>query len=632
MADGNELGRRRKVPRTPDALDVALDGASDDVASHLLEKHSRLIDAQIRSERLDHGAKRTLIALRFAIGLVGLIIAVGLVWVLLTARSDHGLVIEAFSVPPDLAQRGLTGETLAGNLSDRIADIDRQATSFRSPETLQTNWGNDIRIEIPSTGISIDELDRYLHRTLGSQTIIGGAVFREPAGLRLTVRTGSLGTIEQTGSDANLEAMVQKAAEGVFRRTQAYRYSKYLEFNGRRDEAMAVARDLAATSDDPRERAWAWAQISNLLEMADMRASAAAGYRAIQEDPTNALAYLNTCIALDHLSYAGASRSVCRKAAQLGSRPEGGLSSIGVNTSLANLATGPSEQGDFEATLRQLQTIHGREYNGVRELNRAAISTLLTAMHDVTGSRRVGGVPSEAYLAAHFANSSGLATPQVDQAVALDDWSRAIVLLRQMLAVVDRQPEGADLAQLERERTILPRLAIYTAMNGQVRDAQRMVTSLPNDCFNCIVAKAAVAGLGGDFATARRLIETADATLPTSPFTDEGYAELLFRAGRYKEALEFATRATANGPRFADALKVRGDALRKLGRVKEADDFYAKAEVAAPRWGRLQIDRAVADYRLGKTNQAHDRLRKASTLDLSAKDRIVLSRLQATIH
>jgi tetratricopeptide (TPR) repeat protein len=366
--------------------------------------------------------------------------------------------------------------------------------------------------------------------------------------------------------------------------------------------------------------------------MVDMRASAAAGHRAIQEDPTNALAYLNTCIALDHLSYAGASRSVCTKAAQLGSRPEGGLSAIGVNTSLANLATGPSERGDYATTLRQLQDIRGEEYTGVRELNRAAISTLLTAMHDISGSRRVGGVPSEAYLAAHFANSSGLATPQVDQAVALEDWPRAIALLRQMLAVVDRQPEGADLAQLERERTILPRLAIYMALDGQIDQARSIAAALPIDCFNCVIANAAVAGLTGDFAKARRLIGTADATLPNSPFVDEGFAELLFRAGRYKEALEFATRATANGPRFADALKVRGDALRKLGRVEEADKFYAKAEDAAPRWGRLQIARAVADYRLGKTAQAHDRLAKAATLDLSAKDRILLSRLQATIH
>lgn len=628
MAEPGYVGRRRKVPRTPDAVDVALDGASDEVARTLLQKHTRLIDAQIKSERLDHGAKRTLIAVRLLIGLVGLIIGGALVWMVADARADHGLVIEALSVPPDLAQRGLTGEALAANLSDRLAEIDRKAQSFRSPETLQVNWGNDIKIEIPSTGVSIDELDRYLHRKLGQQTIIGGAVFREPAGLRLTVRTGTLGTIEQTGTDANLEAMIQRAAEGVFQQTQAYRYSKYLEFSGRKDEAMAVARQLAASSDDPKERAWAWAQISNLLETVDMRQAAAAGYRAIQEDPTNALAYLNTCIALDHLSTITDSSEICRRAAVLGARPEGGLSEVGVNTSLANLASEPAVSGDFAASLRQLQKIHGKEYAGVQELNRAQIATLLTDMHDVSGSRRIGGTPSDAYLAAHFANSSGLSTPQVDQAMALEDWPQAIALLKQILTVADQQPEGADIARLERERAILPRLAITMALAGQMDQARAIVTGLPDDCFNCLFAKGAVVALEGDVSGAKRLFAQVDAARPSSPFADAVFAEILLRRGDNQQALNFAQRAIAKGPRYPDALKTRGDALRKLNRLDDAAKSYAKAAQGAPRWGRLQIDWGFAQMRRGHWAEARRHLAAAATMDLNAADRRLLARLQ----
>ena len=629
MADGGESGRRRKVPRTPDAVDVALDGASDDVATHLLEKHGRLIDAQIKSERLDHGAKRTLIAVRLAIGLVALLVAGALAWMVADARADHGLVIEALSVPPDLAQRGLTGETLAANLSDRLADIDRKAQSFRSPETMQVNWGNDIKIEIPSTGISIDELDRYLHRKLGKQTVIGGAVFREPAGLRLTVRTGALGTIEQTGTDANLEAMVQKAAEGVFQQTQAYRYSKYLEFSGRKDEAMAVARTLAETSDDPKERAWAWAQISNLLETVDTRRAVATGLRAIQEDPANPLAYLNTCIALSELAHDGEAAPICEKAAQLGSQRAGGLSEIGVNTSRSNLIAKSANKGDFATALRQSQAINGQEYAGVAEANQAAISGLLTAMHDVSGSRRVGGSPTDAWLAAHFIGSGGLRTPQINRAITLADWPRAISLLQQISAVVDKQPEGPAVAKVERERSLLPLYAGVLAQAGRSQEAQKMAASLPADCVGCNLAKGAIAGISGDYRTAEHFIGLVDIALPTAPFADTTMSQIFFKAHRYQDALDYAARATGRGPHYADALKVRGDALRKLGRVDEADGYYAEAEAAAPRWGRLQIDRAVADYRLGRANKARERLARAARLDLSAGDKLVVRRLQA---
>lgn len=619
---------RHGVPRTPDALDVALERSDDDTARALLAKHTELLDRQIASERLDHSLKRMQVATRLLLAGAAFIIMAGFVWMVLAARADRGLVIEAFAVPPDLAARGLTGEVLAGNLADRLGDIDRSANSFRSPETMSVNWGDDVKIEIPSTGVSVGELDRFLRREFGHQTVIGGSVFRTPQGLRMTVRSGALGTVEQTGSDPQLEDMVRKAAEGVFQRTQPYRYSKYLEFSGRTEEAMAVAQQLAANSDDPRERAWAWAQISNLLETVDMRQAAAAGYRAIQEDPGNALAYLNTCIALDHLSHPWDSDPICQKAAQLGSRPEGGLSIIGVNTSRANLAAAASQQGDFASALRQLQLTSGQKYAGVEELDRAQVSSLLAATHDVSGSRRVAGNPSDIYLATHFANSGGLATPQADRAVALRDWQEAITLLQASLAVVDRHPEGAEVARLERERAILPRLATVLAHSGQIQQARAIVAGLPDDCFNCIVAKGMVAGLGGDFSNAQRSVAEADSMRPNAPFADTALAQILLDAGRYREALDVAKLATNKGPKYPDALKVRGDALRKLNHLDEAVDSYAKAAEGAPRWGRLQIDWGFAEMRRGRWNDARQHLAAAATMDLNPLDQALLAKLR----
>ena len=510
-------------------------------------------------------------------------------------------------------------------------DIDRKAQSFRSPETLSVNWGDDVKIEIPSTGVSLDDLDRLLRRTLGHQTIIGGTVFRTPAGLRLTVRAGPRGNVDLQGTDATLEAMVQKAAEGVFEKTQPYRYSKYLEFTGRPAEAMAVARQLANADPDPRERAWAWAQIANLLIRVDPRAGIAAGYRAIHEDPNNALAYLNTTILLSNLSHLREAAPLGQKANELGSRSGGGLSDIGINTSRSNLARAPALTGNFGEALRRLEAVRGPTYAGVEEVQASDQAGMLLAMHDITGSHAVAGVLPDAWFAAHFADSGELAAPQFSEAMLMEDWPAAVARSREQLSVLATNPEGEPLARIGRERHVLPRLAIALALNGQLGEARQIAASLPSDCANCAGARAAVAGIGGDFAAARAWTKQAERWGVPPVFSATDLGRLYFKAHHYPEALAEAERALSVGPHYADALKLKGDSLRKMGRLDEAVDVYQDAEKEAPRWGRLQIDEGVAAARLGKRDEARARFAKAQSLDLSAGDKIVARRLSAMV-
>jgi len=620
------------TPNTTDAVDVAMAMAGDgDAARTLLEKHGRLIDAQIRGERLEHANKRAMIAFRSILAIGALAIVLAFAWMVANARRDRGLVIEALSVPPDLAQRGLTGEAVAAELADRLGAIDQVAQSFRAAETMKINWGDDIKIVIPSTGVSVGELDTFLRRQLGGQTIIGGSVYRTPAGLRLTVRAGAHGAIDQTGSDATLDAMVQKAAEGVFEMTQAYRYSKYLEFTRRRDEAMAVARRLAATSTDSKERAWAWAQISNLYIHTDLVKAADAGYRGIREDPNNALAYLNTNIAVNLLGRSGESVELTRKADALGVRGVGGLSEIGVNTSRANLANEPTFQGDYAESLRRLNRLSGAAYRGSAELIPARRAAALVAMHDVTGSRKIANVRPDLYFASHIENSGGLNSPQYAAAAALDDWNSAADLARQQLAVLALAPEGPELARAGRDRNALPRLAIGLSRTGRIAEARAIVDTLPLDCLQCLRARMAVAGASGDIGGAERWAKLAQAINQHRPSIEVELSRLYLNSGRHSDALKAAERAVALGPRYADALKARGDALRKLGRLDDAVASYAKAEKAAPRWGRLQVDWGVAAARQGKKSDASKHFARAMTMDLSPADRRVAARLNAMV-
>lgn len=633
MADSDQPRKRARrgpaVPRTPDALDIALDRADDDDAARaLLAKHTELLEAQIRSEKLDHGAKRMAMAARFLIAFAAFAVGGGLVWMVLAARADRSLVVEAFATPSDIAARGLTGEVLAGNLADRLADIDRAANSFRSPETMSVNWGDEVKIEIPSTGISIGELDRFLRRKLGHETVIGGSVFRSPHGLRMTVRTGVDGTVEQTGSDAQLEDMVRKAAEGVFEKTQPYRFSKYLEFSGRTGEAMAVARNLAATSDDPKERAWAWAQISNLLDNAGDPASAvAAGKRAVAEDSLNPLAYLNTNIALNQLSHTREAVIYGKKAAELGSSSSGGLSEVGINTSRANLATEPARFGDFQKALDALNEISGPVYSGTREYDAGIRATLLLALHDIGGSRRTAASPPDTYLVTHFMGG-GIPMPQHDEALQMEDWAAALRDTDAMLAALAPEPQGKAVTELKRQRFVLPLRAVDLALNGRVPEAEALAGTLPLDCANCAEARMEVAAIAQDYASAFRWLNEVHRWAAVSPFPETDLARILERQGHYAAALRLANQALMIGPKFPDALKIRGDALRKLNRLDDAVESYAKAAQGAPRWGRLQIDWGFADMRRGRWAEAQKHFAAAANMDLDEADRRLLRKLQ----
>ena len=622
MADGSN----RAAPTTTDAVDVAMemDGAGD-AARTLLAKHGRLIDAQIRTERLEHRNKLALIAFRSILALAALAVIAGFGWMVANARSDRGLVIEALSVPPDLAARGLTGETMAAALADKLAEIDRTARSFRSPETMTVNWGNEVKIQIPETGVSIGEVDAFLRRTLGHQTVIGGAAFRAPQGLHLTVRVGGSGAIDQIGKDSDLDAMLQKAAEGVFAQTQAYRYSKYLEFTGRRDEAMAVARQIIATSDDRNERAWAWGQVSNLLQLTDSVGSIRAAQRGMRENSENPLNYLNGAIAAEHLRYDRLGALWLHQANSLGLRPENGLSEVGINQSRLNMAVEAfSDHGDVKEYGQKIVAIQGPTFFANRGGDNEQDRGVALALHDVGGVLANPPPQSNAGYANSF-NDSGLVAPQYDTAMLVEDYSRAIAVTRSMMAFYATNPPSPHVSAIARDRFLLPSLAVALAQNGQIVEAQRLAAAFPADCEGCSIDKAKIAVAAGQYDVARKIVTQAIARAPYPLSLTLGLAQIEQRAGRYAAALAAANRVIAIGPNFADGHKARGDALRQLGRIDEAVSEYRKTAAIAPKWTRLYIDWAIAEVVRGDKAAARDRIAQARRLYQLPSDKRMLA-------
>ncbi|MBV9695003.1 MAG: hypothetical protein JO261_14995, partial [Alphaproteobacteria bacterium] len=264
-------GENANGPGLAAALAMAAPG---DTAQTYLEEQTRLTRLQIEELKEDNALRRRIMrleqasgAMKFAFELAAAFIftavALGLGIAVWQAANDNGLVVQSFSVPPDLANRGLTGEVVAAKLLDKLSVLQAATASNRAPSSYANNWGGDIKLQIPDTGVSIGEFNRSLHAWLGHQTRITGEVWRTPTGIAVTARAGSDTGPTLTGSEADLDKLIRQAAESVYRATQLYRYAVYLANAGRLKEAEAAYWSLMANGS-AQDRAWALIGLANL--------------------------------------------------------------------------------------------------------------------------------------------------------------------------------------------------------------------------------------------------------------------------------------------------------------------------------------------------------------------------------
>src|SRR6185437_16512728 len=256
----------------PVAVSLALGGASQAQADAFLEDQRSLIADQKNLVRLQakelahelrlrhwslqlrHASAILKFALEVSAALIGRAVAGIIAAARWNAAHADGLVIESFSVPPDLAQRGLTGQVVAGQVLDRLAEINQATISARTGKSYAANWGDDIKVEIPDTGVSVAEAYRFLRGWLGHESHISGAVWREPEGIVITAHAKGK-SVTVAGPEADIGGQIRKAAEAVFGLAEPYRYGIYLSSHGRNAEAIAVFRQQVA-SGSATDRSW----------------------------------------------------------------------------------------------------------------------------------------------------------------------------------------------------------------------------------------------------------------------------------------------------------------------------------------------------------------------------------------
>jgi tetratricopeptide (TPR) repeat protein len=584
-----------------------------------LHEQRELILSRLRWGRFSDRVKA---ALQVMTALVGLAVAIVLGVMAWHAHEDHGVRIEAFSVAPDLAGRGLTGQVVASKLLDRLADLQAKTSTARPASSYANDWGGDIKVEIPETGVSVGELNRYIRDWLGSETHISGEVVRTPTGLAVTARAGPNAGKTFEGPDADFDTLMQKAAEDIYAQTQPYRWAVYLASSGRRAEALEAYQKLVESGASA-DQAWAdtaWATM--LIQDGRLREAAQLAQDAIRVNPRLVPAYAMQADAQYFVSHDEAELALARGEIALMASGR----AIGIPASAAQDRLGFARGieaysvGDFQRAVAAVNPTAQFIYEGRPQGYRSTFVLVraLTGDHDVSAARRI---PRSAQVTTPVTVGTGGADGgDALELVALEDWATLVPLAEHLF----------DASVGDGKMTVLAALvATAHARVGRLSEAEALLSRTPLDCYDCLQARGLVASLRYDWAQADRWYAEAARQAPSIPFAQTAWGQSLLDRGDPDGAIAKFKDAHRITPHFADPVELWGEALMRKGDLAGAAAKFAEADQYAPRWGRDHLRWGEALMLQGRYPEARAQYQAADGMDLSKPDRAALNVLLA---
>lgn len=624
------------------ALGIALDAARADPgmteeARTLLREQARLarVQADQLSEeavlmrwslRLRHASELMKFAFELSVALVLIAIVAALGTSMWSAAHDNGLVIEAFSVPPNLAARGLNGEVVASQFLDKLTRMQAETNSIRPAGTYRNNWGDDIKVEIPDTGISISELSRYLRQWLGHETHITGEVFSVPSGIAVTARARDSGATF-TGKEGDLDSLLQKAAEAIYAETQPYRYAAFLDEMGRYREAMVALTKLAAEAT-PDERSWALSLLGDLYRFYNRPAEALATLReGVAADPMNAHAWDNLSSAEIELGHIEDAFRHTQQALALYDNDtvafDPGRVAI---TKLQDKAFVASTLGDYVTAAAMDEDIRQLPDSGGSQTQAAADEALDAAFdHDLLRARGI---------------LAGIQAVDVNQRVNLWFQSAGVAFLARDWRTLARLLDNTTVFRLAPAsyrpvlQAILARipasaLAEARAQQGDLAGAHQLIADTPLDCYYCVRMRGKIDTIAHNWTGAAYWFAFAVHEAPSVPMAFNDWGTMLLKKSDVNGAISMFNAAVVRGPRFADPREGWGEALMHENRSDLALAKFEAANRFAPNWGRLHLEWGEALFYLGHKSEAESQWKRAAQLDLTTHDRMQLARLRS---
>ena len=563
--------------------------------SEVLLKQEAMLDLQIEHLRdqgplnLNHLRVRRWrdllqLGLQVFLALAATVVGALILMMLIGAMTSRSVIVDPFDAPPSLAQRGLTGKVVASGLLDEFTRLQAATRAERQKLNLSNAWTNDVKIEVPETGVSIGEFDRALKQRLGHDVHIDGSLVETPdGGLALTVRGNGILPKTFTGAATDFGKLTTQAAEYVYGQSEPSLYAVYLVNSGRAKDAIAFCK-AAFAGAPPSERPYILNEWGNavLNDGGGSREALSLFQAALRLKPDYWTAHANVMNSLWLLQdEEGAWRDGQAMTAGIaGGRPKSSIDEVYYEN--LDVLTW-SLQAWRAATIADAESNGG--FGTQVTADAPTIADIDIRLHDAADAElRVKTTPDD---------------PNDPSVAAMTHFVRGRIA----------QDEGnvpVALTELEAFDTAYANPAVWTNYPGYDcwgapaeeaagrPDKADQVFATAGRFVDCYRFKADILDHRGDWAGAQKQYAAAVALAPDLPAAYYSWGLALRRHGDLNGAMAKFAAANQRGPHWADPLAAWGDVLARQGKWAEALKKYDEALKYAPAWSDLKRARVVA--------------------------------------
>ncbi len=593
------------IPLDPAAAAAAMDAARGNAAlaesaalyftrqTALVDKQSRLVDIQtehlheqrevnLANLKLRGHSERLKVAMQLFVALIATAIGAGLLVMVYDALQSRSVVVEAFDVSPAFASHGPTGRLLASSFLDELTKLQLATRSMTAKRSLSSAWANEIKIELPETGLSLGEINHLLKARLGHDLHIDGDLEQtDKGGLVLTVRGDDIPPKTFRGQAEELDRLTVQAAEYVYARSQPALFASFLNNSGRYEEVVTFVKS-AYTSAAESERPYLLNTWGTALQNVggDIKASLSLFEAALRLKPDYWIAYnnvMNSRVMLE--DEAGAARTGDEMVKAAGGRPGTAPELMYQNLDLlrGNLAEWRA------ATVADLAT-NGGIGNGVTA-GGPALADIDVRLHDLKDielelqTAQGDSADPTIQAMAHFVRGR-LATYAGDKSAALAEMDAFAAAYANPIVRSNYPGYNCWVAPAQE-----------AAGQHEMADASLRTGGKLVDCYRF---KGDILDGRGDWAGAQQAYQDAVALAPDLPAGYYSWGLALARHGVPADAKAKFQAANQHGPHWADPLKAWADVLAGEGQWKEALVKYDAALKYAPAWVELHQARDAA--------------------------------------